>query len=144
MTRPSLSGAAGAARDPRHLAIIAISLLFFAVFLASSRPWAVPTPPVLPAGQASAGLDGFPGFPVDLNRAGVDELAALPGIGPVTASRIVAERERLGRFSAVDDLVRVRWMTPARVEKLRALVAVSAPPSSSPADTGGAGLSQAP
>ncbi len=55
---------------------------------------------------------------VDLNRAGEDELAALPGVGPVAARRIVGEREANGAFSTVSDLARVPGFNPAKVRAL--------------------------
>lgn len=60
---------------------------------------------------------------VDINRATVDELVALPGIGPVLAARIVdARKEQI--FAEVEDLVRVRGIGPASLERLRLLVTV--------------------
>ncbi|MUL83608.1 MULTISPECIES: helix-hairpin-helix domain-containing protein [unclassified Mycolicibacterium] len=63
-----------------------------------------------------------PSGPVDLNTATVDELDALPGIGPVTAEAIVAWRSAHGRFDSVDQLGDVDGIGPARLEKLRELV----------------------
>lgn len=60
--------------------------------------------------------------PVDVNRATVDELDQLPGIGPATAAAIVTERERNGPFAGVDDLDRVPGIGPAKLEALRDLV----------------------
>jgi len=55
---------------------------------------------------------------VDLNRAELAELQTLPGIGPAIAERIlVARREQV--FTSVDDLIRVRGIGPATVERLR-------------------------
>lgn len=66
-----------------------------------------------------------PDLPVDLNRADPEELQTLPGIGPAIAERIVdARQEQL--FTGVDDLVRVRGIGPATVERLRPR-AVAAP-----------------
>jgi competence protein ComEA len=70
-----------------------------------------------PSGNASA-----PGGLVDLNTATVEQLDALPGIGPVTAAAIVAWRDANGRFASVDQLGDVDGIGPARLEKLRDLV----------------------
>ncbi|BBZ40523.1 ComEA family DNA-binding protein [Mycobacterium conspicuum] len=61
---------------------------------------------------------------VDLNTATVEQLDALPGVGPVTATAIVAWRQAHGRFTSVDQLADVDGIGPARLDKLRALVRV--------------------
>jgi competence protein ComEA len=55
---------------------------------------------------------------VDLNHAGVRELQTLPGVGKVTAERIVEERERGGPFDSVADLARVGGLGPARIRAI--------------------------
>lgn len=65
---------------------------------------------------------GAPQGPVDLNTATVDQLDALPGIGPATAAAIVAFRQANGPFSRVDDLGKVRGIGPAKLDALRSLV----------------------
>lgn len=65
-----------------------------------------------------------PSGPLDLNTATVDELDALPGVGPATASAIVDDRERNGPFAAVEDLERVPGIGPAKLAALRDLVTV--------------------
>jgi len=58
------------------------------------------------------------GIPVDVNRADVDELRSLPGIGPGLARRIAAHRDEHGPFRSLDDLRRVKGIGAG---KLRAL-----------------------
>jgi competence ComEA-like helix-hairpin-helix protein len=55
---------------------------------------------------------------VDLNAAGDEELQRLPGVGPVVAGRILAERAAGGPFASVEDLTRVPGLGPARVRAL--------------------------
>jgi competence protein ComEA len=61
---------------------------------------------------------------VNLNTATVQQLDALPGVGPVTAAAIVAWRDANGKFTSVDQLAEVDGIGPARLEKLRRLVRV--------------------
>jgi DNA uptake protein ComE-like DNA-binding protein len=56
---------------------------------------------------------------IDIDRAGVAELALLPEIGPGLAARIVAERDAHGAFGSIDALDRVDGIGPARIEALR-------------------------
>ena len=69
-------------------------------------------------GIGSAGLGPKP----SLSSATIDELEALPGIGPVTAQKIVDYRTEHGPFQSVDDLDAVPGIGPTRVEQLRELV----------------------
>jgi competence protein ComEA len=61
---------------------------------------------------------------LDLNTATVEQLDALPGVGPVTAAAIVAWRQANGKFNSVDQLADVDGIGPARLERLRPLVRV--------------------
>lgn len=56
---------------------------------------------------------------VSINRADSAALIALPGIGPALAGRILAFRARHGPFKSLEDLVAVRGIGPATVERLR-------------------------
>ena len=59
---------------------------------------------------------------VSLSSASVAELDELPGIGPVTAQKIVDHRLAHGGFRSVDDLDAIPGIGPARIEQLRELV----------------------
>ena len=63
------------------------------------------------------------GLPLDPNRADQMSLETLPGIGPVRARAIVAERARRP-FRRMEDLARVRGIGPRTLEGLAGLVAV--------------------
>lgn len=61
--------------------------------------------------------------PVHLNSATLEQLDGLPGIGPVTAQKILDYRQQHGAFGSVDELDAVPGIGPARLEQLRELVA---------------------
>lgn len=70
--------------------------------------------------------------PIDLNRATSRELEAIDGIGPALASRIIALRDtRGGYFRSFDELLDVRGIGPAKLERLRASSVISQPPAPS-------------
>ncbi len=58
------------------------------------------------------------GEKIDINRATVQELQSLPGIGRVTAENIVSLREKNGRFERVDDLLKVKGIGKAKLSKI--------------------------
>jgi competence protein ComEA len=60
---------------------------------------------------------------IDLNTATAAELDKLPGIGPVLAGRIVAERDKKA-FAKVEDLRRVSGIGQKKLEAIRPLVTV--------------------
>jgi competence ComEA-like helix-hairpin-helix protein len=63
------------------------------------------------------------GGPLDINRATLEDLQQLPGIGPKLAQRILDERAK-APFQSVDDLRRVPGMGPRALERLRPLIGV--------------------
>jgi competence protein ComEA len=60
--------------------------------------------------------------PVSLSAATAEQLDTLPGVGPVTAQKIVQYRTEHGAFHAVDELDAIPGIGPARIEQLRGLV----------------------
>lgn len=75
----------------------------------------------VPTGGAAAG-GGTPSAPVQLSTATLEQLDSLPGIGPVTAQKILDYRSKHGAFSSVDELDAVPGIGPARLDQLRDLV----------------------
>lgn len=75
-------------------------------------------------GGAVPGAGDQGGGLVNLNTADAAALDALPGVGPVTASSILAWRAANGAFGSVDQLAEVDGIGPATLARLRPLVTV--------------------
>lgn len=88
-------------------------------------PASVAAPPAAGGGTApgAGGQTPAPGL-VDINTADAAALDALPGVGPVTASSILAWRAANGPFGTVDQLAEVDGIGPATLARLRPLVTV--------------------
>lgn len=78
--------------------------------------------------------------PVDVDRATVEELDALPGIGPSLARRIVADRNANGAYGSLAALDGVSGIGPTLINRLAPLVTFSGPrrPTSGNGSGGGA------
>jgi competence protein ComEA len=72
------------------------------------------------AGDDEASSGGL----VNLNAADARELEQLPGVGPVLAERIVADRDANGPFASLDDLSRVPGVGDAIVSALEGVATV--------------------
>jgi competence protein ComEA len=62
--------------------------------------------------------------PVNLNSATADQLDDLPGVGPATATAIIAYRRDHGPFVSVEQLLEVRGIGPSKLEQIRSLIVV--------------------
>jgi len=101
-------------------------------------PAAAPRPadPMDAAGGAPPSFDGgiergpaiLPDGRVILNLATEEELTRLPGIGPSRARAILTLRQRLTRFRAVEDLLRVKGIGRKTLRRLRPSVVLDRPP----------------
>lgn len=72
-------------------------------------------------GTGSGGPDppgGRSGEALDLNAATADQLEQLPGVGPVTAGKIIAWRDQQGRFSRIEELQEVDGIGPKTFAQL--------------------------
>jgi competence protein ComEA len=90
----------------------------FAAPVADGEQVLVPARGSLAAGSAGSAQTG----PVSLSVATVEQLDALPGIGPVTAQKIIDYRAQHGAFTSVDGLDAIPGIGAARIAELQGLV----------------------
>ena len=111
---------AGGARHGADLAALnlAAPLVDGVQVLVPSRAVAAAVSP----GAAAVGGGAPAASAVSLSSATVEELDELPGVGPITAQKIVDYRAEHGPFASVDDLDAVPGIGPTRIEQLRDLV----------------------
>lgn len=88
------------------------------VILARPAPGSTPMVPV-GGDEDAAGEDSR--VRININTATADELEALPGVGDVTAARIIAYREENGPFRTVDDLIHVQGISDRTIDGFREL-----------------------
>jgi len=62
--------------------------------------------------------------PLDINRATITQLDTLPGVGPVTAQRIIDYRTKVGRISSIDELKKISGLGGSKFEEIKALLRV--------------------
>ena len=75
----------------------------------------------LGGGASASSPEAAPG-PVQLSTATLEQLDSLPGVGPVTAQKILDYRQKHGAFQSVDELDAVPGIGPKRLDQLRDLV----------------------
>jgi competence protein ComEA len=102
-----------------------LSLVNLAAQISDGTQVVVPRRAVVEAAASGgeAGASAPASGPVHLNTATLEQLDALPGVGPVTAQKILDYRQQHGAFSSVEDLDAIPGIGAARLEQLRELVA---------------------
>ena len=72
--------------------------------------------------------EGSPATPgngrIDVNHATASELEALPGVGPKLAQAIIEDRTTNGPFRTPEDLLRVKGIGPAKLEKMKEMILI--------------------
>ncbi len=61
---------------------------------------------------------------VNINRASKEQLESLPGVGEVTAERILLYRDEIGNFKNIDDLKNVKGITKKRFKQIKPFITV--------------------
>lgn len=61
---------------------------------------------------------------VDINHASESELQRLKGVGPAIAKRIYEYRQKHGRFKSAEELINVRGIGPAKLEKMKSQIII--------------------
>jgi competence protein ComEA len=108
-----------------------LALINLAAPVADGQQVVVPAraPPAAAGGGAADGAEGaargsgIASGPVHLNTATLEQLDSLPGVGPVTAQKILQYREEHGAFTSVRELDAIPGIGPARLAQMSELVA---------------------
>jgi comEA protein len=64
---------------------------------------------------------------IDINRASVNELMRLNGIGPTKAQAIVQHREQHGPFRSKEEILEVKGIGPATFDKIKDKIILETP-----------------
>ncbi len=91
------------------------------------QPFGQGPPPPEPRTRERSSRQRSP-VPVELSAATSPELEALPGIGPVTAARILAWRDTVGVVDSVERLQEVHGIGPKKLEGLRPWIRLQSAP----------------
>lgn len=105
------------------LGLIAVVAVVWVILTNRTRPAIMPVV-AAPVSPQTVGLSSAGGSLLDVNTASAAQLEHLPGIGPALAARIVADREKHGRYTSLDQLDRVQGIGKKTLEKLRPHITV--------------------
>ena len=61
---------------------------------------------------------------ININSATADELTSVPGIGSVTAQRIVEYRRKYGKFYSINDLLKIKGISETTLDDIRPYITV--------------------
>lgn len=76
-------------------------------------------PPASSASTPSQSTEPTVSWPININTASLEQLDALPGIGPKLAQAIIDYRTEFGPFETVEDLLYVSGIGEKKLEAMR-------------------------
>ncbi len=79
-------------------------------------------------GLASAESKPAPSGKVNINTASVEQLTALPGVGPALAARIVEHRQKSGAFRSTQEVMSVKGIGEKNFAKIEPWLTVGEAP----------------
>jgi len=65
-----------------------------------------------------------PGEKININKASLEQLVYLPGIGPELAKRIIEYREKNGKFASILELEKVKGIGEIKLQKIKEKIAL--------------------
>jgi len=106
------------------------------IFVPARAPTTAPAIPLTTPGPDSPPSQILPPPPavstaaslVNINTATLVELDTLPGIGPVTAEKIIAHRQANGPFATIEAIMDVSGIGPVKFEAMRDLITIGYSP----------------
>jgi hypothetical protein len=96
----------------------------------SPPPWSSPSPPAAYYGAGPAAAPAVPAAPVapvDVNVAGLDQLAGLPGFDPARAHHVLTQRAACRGFGSVEQFAAAAGLAPHEFARLRGIVICTPP-----------------
>ena len=102
------------------------------IFVPARAPTTAPAIPLTTPGPDSPPSQILPPPPavstatslVNINTATLEELDTLPGVGPVTAEKIIAHRQANGPFATIEAIMDVSGIGPVKFEAMRDLITI--------------------
>lgn len=56
---------------------------------------------------------------INLNSATIEQLQALPGIGPAIAKSIIEHRTKVGRFNRIEEIINIKGVGEKKFQKIK-------------------------
>jgi competence protein ComEA len=86
---------------------------------ATQKPTPTPDKSAAKSSTVKTQTKSAPSRKINLNKASLDDLTLLPGVGPATAEKIIEHRKTSGAFSSVDDLDEIKGIGEKKLDKIR-------------------------